>query len=366
MDIHGNMNFIRRVGIAQIVLLNGTFEKLGRLEIFDVLPEKLPLPDDGAVFQNKQLQGQSGAFPVEGKDIHRPETGYRHFLPRGKTPDQVDPVTEKRRRFITLFRRGGEHLLGETLDQFFVFSFQEQKDILHGPGVFVLVAKTLHTGSEASFDVVFQAWPIQGSVDLDRTGPQLKMAIDHLDRGSSQRGGQIGAKIAGFIPPHSSSQKDPRVFFTGGDLQVKEGLVVLQTDIQQGLVLFDQRTFQYKRFDFGIGEDDVQVTGISRQVCRFEVGGAPFLKIGANPMAKVFPLADVDDLAAGVMKKVDPGRCREIFQFAPDEISDFRQNEPAEKLLPDCRRAGRSARQSQAGVDKSVRIRLLRVPADTQ
>ena len=80
-----------------------------------------------------------------------------------------------------LFFRGLHHLLGQAANQFFVLPFQEQEYILDGLSVLLLGAESPNTGSQSALDMVFEAGPVQVSVNIQSTGPQQEMAVDDLD-----------------------------------------------------------------------------------------------------------------------------------------------------------------------------------------
>ena len=68
--------------------------------------------------------------------------------------------------------RGPQHLLGQAANQLFVLPFQEQDHIFDGLRVLLLSAESPNTGRQAALDMVFEAGPVKGSVNIQSTGPQ--------------------------------------------------------------------------------------------------------------------------------------------------------------------------------------------------
>ena len=89
---------------------------------------------------------------------------------------------------------------------------------------------------------------------------------------------------------------------------MKKGLVILETDIQAGLMLFYQRTLEDESFHLRIGYDIVEISGVAAQEIGLEIPGMACLKVGSDPLPKALCLPDVDDSTRAVFKEVHAGR----------------------------------------------------------
>lgn len=84
-------------------------------------------------------------------------------------------------------------------------------------------------------------------------------------------------------------------------------LVVLEPDVEEGLVTLHQFSFEMERLLLGMGDHVLEVgdrLGEGACLALHAGGGA---EIGADAVAEVGSLADVDDVALGVAHDVDAG-----------------------------------------------------------
>jgi hypothetical protein len=101
-----------------------------------------------------------------------------------------------------------------------------------------------------------------------------------------------------------------------GELDVGVGLVVAQQDVEARIALLDEVVFQSQRFVLVGDEDVVEIDGLAHERAGFGVGLRGFKKIGADAGAQVLGLADIDDLALGVLVEVDAGLGGERADFS--------------------------------------------------
>ena len=76
---------------------------------------------------------------------------------------------------------------------------------------------------------------------------------------------------------------------------MQEGLVVLEVDIELGLLFFYQVTLQKESFQFIIGQDVIQILDVFLENLGFPIESARNLKIGTDPVLETLGFANVDD-----------------------------------------------------------------------
>ncbi len=109
-----------------------------------------------------------------------------------------------------------------------------------------------------------------------------------------------------------------------GELDVGVGLVVAQQDVEAGLALLDEVVFEGEGFAL-VGDGDVfEVDGLAHERAGLGVGLVGGEEVGADAGAQVLGLADVDDLALGVLVEVAAGAGGERADFGEEVHALYR------------------------------------------
>ena len=116
--------------------------------------------------------------------------------------------------------------------------------------------------------------------------------------------GKVGAVVGGAVLAQTARDEDLGIAIGERELHVGVGLVVAQQDVEARLALLDQVVFERQRFVLVGDQDVVDVDGLAHERAGLGVGLRGFEQIGADAGAKVLGLADVDDLALGVLVEV--------------------------------------------------------------
>ena len=107
----------------------------------------------------------------------------------------------------------------------------------------------------------------------------------------------IRAKIIGTIFFYLTGNLNARVTLIG-DLDVRIAGSPLKLDIVVGLMFLNQRNLKQKALFIGISGNDIKICDLINH-CR-DLPRMTALKIRADPVLKIFGLADIDDLAIDV------------------------------------------------------------------
>ena len=131
--------------------------------------------------------------------------------------------------------------------------------------------------------------------------------MDQVDDAVSQVAGEIRSEVLAAVLAQLARDEHLGVPVTHGQLHVRVGLVVAKQDVEARLALFDQVVFKRECFVLVRDLDVIDVDGFAHQRARLGVHLIFFQQVAGDAVAKVLRLAYVDDLAVGVLVKVDTG-----------------------------------------------------------
>jgi hypothetical protein len=281
-------------------LLQERGEKFGRVELALVFPEKLPPIDNMTAAQMKQVHGDQGRLGVVSEDICVVALGRGHFLLFGDFLDRVQQVVQGAGFFITRRLAGGLDAGSQLLLEIFVPAFEEQAGVAHSLGVALIGHQAFDAGTVAAIDVIFQARMGMLASQIHIAGGNLEMAMDEVHQPVGQVAREIRAVVGGTVFLQATRHVDARITH-GSELDVRVSLVVAQQDVIAGLVLFDQVVFERQRFLLVINVNEIDVASFVDQRTGLDVGQTLIQEVAADPGAKVFGLADLDDCAVGIL-----------------------------------------------------------------
>ena len=128
--------------------------------------------------------------------------------------------------------------------------------------------------------------------------------MDEVDEAVGEVAGKVGAEVGAAVFAEAAGDEDFGVAIAEGELDVGVSLVVAEKDVEARLLLLDEVVFEGEGFVL-VGDGDVlDVNGLAHEGAGFCVGLGGIEKVGADAGAKVLGLADVDDLALGVLVEV--------------------------------------------------------------
>ena len=256
----------------------------------------------------EEIYGQAAGFEVIAEDV-----GVVALLGGGdallllKLMDGGKLVAEARGGFELLGFGGGVHAGGEGAFELGGTAFKKKLRVADGVGVKLGGGEAFNAGAEAAVDVVLQAGAgmVAGEIDL-ATGNE-KAAMDELDDAIGEVAGKVGAVVGGAVLAQAAGDEDFGKAVGQRELDVGVGLVVAEQDVEAGLALLDEVVFKGQGFVFVGDQDVVEIDGLAHQRAGFGVGLGGFQEIRADARAQVFGLADVDDLALGVLVEIHAG-----------------------------------------------------------
>ena len=196
---------------------------------------------------------------------------------------------------------GGGHALLQGFVEVGGAAFEEKLRVADGFGVGFLGGEVFNAGAEAATDVVLEAGAGVETGEIDLATGKKKAAMDEVDDAVGEVAGEVGAVVHAAVAAETAGDEDFGPAISEGELDVGIGFVVAQQDVEAWLALLDEVVFQGKGFVLVVDEDVVDVDGVAHEGAGFGVGLGGFEEVGADAGAEVFGLADVDDLAVGVL-----------------------------------------------------------------
>ena len=224
-----------------------------------------------------------------------------------------DAIANSRRRFKIVVLGGLGHFALQTRQQRFLFTFEEQHDLVDRSVVlfFGLIADARR---EATLDVILQARTLAPPVDRFAAGPQRKDRTHEIDQLAQAVRVGVRAEIARAVVSNETREDDARKRLVRY-LQVRIPLVVAQPDVERRLVALDQVRLEDQRLDFVRDDDRSNVGDSSRPSpsVRAMVHRA-FLKVRSHAVAQRDRLSDVENLAVASDHQIDARRVRDLLE----------------------------------------------------
>ncbi|MCU0243960.1 MAG: hypothetical protein MUE80_04290 [Acidobacteria bacterium] len=221
-------------------------------------------------------------------------------------PQQVAPAG----RFLELLAFGLDlHPRPERPGQLGQAPFEEEAGVVDALAVFGL-GHQADAGRRAQPELVFEAGPLAAAEDGLLAAPDPEVLVDQVDGGAGSSGRAERTEVARAVGLDLAAEVDPGPGLADRELDVGEALVVLEAEVEAGLVLLDVVVLEEGRFLLGARQDVVDVGRLAEDAADLEVGFGQ--EVGADPVAQGAGLADVDDLARGALEEVDAGLGRQF------------------------------------------------------
>ncbi len=170
-------------------------------------------------------------------------------------------------------------------------------------------ADAADAGSRAEPELVLEAGALAAAEDGVLAAADAEVPVDEMDGGAGPPGGAERPEIARAVGLDLAAEVDAGERLADRQLEVGEALVVLEPEVEAGLVLLDVVVLQEGGFLLGARQDEVDVGRLPEDAPDLDVGIGQ--EVGADAVAEGAGLADVDDLARGALEEVDAGLGRQ-------------------------------------------------------
>ena len=294
----------RDVGRAVVELLDEGGEDAALLLVLDAVHDEVIAPDELAVADEERLHPRLVALLRHGDDV-RVLVAQRHdLLVLADALDGLHLVAEAGGALELEALGSLVHAVVQLPHDVRRLALEEHEHLLDDLHV-VAAVRIADARRDAAVDVVLEAGARVRAGDglgAGAVGEQLLQQREGLPHRA--RAGE-GAKVAGAVVQDAAGEVDLRELLAGVDLDVRVGLVVAEARVEGRAVPLDERVFEDERLALRVRDDELEVVGLLHHAADLghEAEGRP--EVRAQPVAQVGRLADVDELAGGVLEEVD-------------------------------------------------------------
>ena len=163
--------------------------------------------------------------------------------------------------------------------------------------------------------VVLQAGPAGLAGDGPGAEAQGENILEKVERLLDGPGAGKGPEVAAAVLFEAPGNVEPGPRFPDIDLQVREGLVVLEVDVVAGVVLLDEVQLHDEGFLFRAGDVKIDIGYLgdhALQLGRELIGG---FEVRPDPVVKVDGFAHVKNRPPGVPHQVNAGTVRQAVKL---------------------------------------------------
>ena len=272
-----------------------------------VFPEEVAAIDDLPTAHVEEVYGEHLVFVVVAEDVCVLVVGGGDPLLVLHLVDGDDLVTEACGQLELLGIGGVGHPFGQEGLEFAGPSFEEELDVSNGLFVGFGGCEAFDAGAEAALDVVLKAGARMIAREINLAGGDEEAAVDEIDEAMGEVAWEVGTEVGGTVFTQTPGNEDFGIAVAHGELDIGVGLVVAKKDVEAGLALLDEVVFEGEGFALVVDGDVFDVDSLAHEGAGLGVGLGGFEEVGAYAGAEVFGLADVDDLAFGILVEVATG-----------------------------------------------------------
>ena len=258
-----------------------------------------------AVADLEDLRVGVDAVDRDGDRVDRADRVVGDALALQQRAHGAQPVALQRRLLVLLRLGGGVHARSISLLDLLVAAGQERDDAVDRLHV-LLTRDVAHARRAAAVDVEVQARRARAPPRLGAlAGAQQEDLAEHVERRARALGVRVRAEVGARAAVALAREVDAREVLVHRDRDVRVALVVAQADVELRLVALDQVLLGEQRLGLARQQQHVDVVRLLDHLdgaARDRVG-----EVARDALLQRARLADVDDLAGGVLEEVDAG-----------------------------------------------------------
>ena len=305
-DLAGDV-FLRRVGVE---LFDDAGDERRRLDVFDLVDDEPLAADDSPLAHVEHLHARFEEVLVETDEVEVFLARRDHLLAFDRLADARELVAHAGRELeLELVGRLG-HPLFEALDDRVVLAVEEVEEVVDEL-VVVVVVDVADARRRALLDVRVEARAAEPVVPVElglRARADRERAQQEVERLADRVRVRVRAEVADALALRAAQHHRPGPVLVERDREVRVALVVLQADVEAGLVPLDEVELQEEGLDLVLGDDP-----LDRLRGADHLAGALGEQLGLQEVvreaaAEALGLPDVDDPALAVEELVRPGR----------------------------------------------------------
>ena len=280
-----------------------------------LFPEKFAAIEHAPAAHVEQVHRQHAVFVVIAKNVHVVALHRGHALLFLQLLHHANQIAIFRRRFVFLVLRRRVHARPQGFRQLPVPPFQKGFHVAHRFRVRLCRRQAGHAWSQAALDVVLQAGTRMKAREIHIARGNQKIAMNQIHRAMRQVGGKIRAVIDTAI-----LAQPPRHVYAGEALAQRQldvgiSFVIAQQHVEARFTLLDEVVLKRQRLFFVVNDDVLDVGRLAHQRAGLGLDLDPLHEIRAHPRPQTLRLANVDDLALGVLVQIHSGPERQGSNF---------------------------------------------------
>ncbi len=238
---------------------------------------------DLALAHEEDIRGGAAARPDEADGVLVLEGRGDRPGPVPVVLDRAQEVAPAGRLLELLFGRRALHFPLDRAGQLGHPAFEEKAGGLDALAVLGL-GRVSDAGGRAELELVFEAGALPVAEDGLLAAPDEEVLVDQVDGRAGPSGRAERPEIARAVRFDLAAEVDPGPGLAGRHLEVGEALVVLELQVEPGLVLLDVVVLEEDRLLLGAGQDVVDVVRLAENAADLDVGIGQ--KVGADPVAE--------------------------------------------------------------------------------
>ena len=324
LDVGRDDHLRRHRGRAAVVLDAERLEDRGAVLPCDVLQVEGKPVDELAVAEREELHRGAVAVDCESDDVDRPHRLLVRCLPLREALDRAQPVAVASGLLEALLGSGVAHPLLERAPDRPCLAGEELDHPLDDRPV-VLLRDRADAGSRAALDVEVEARDPGVPTRLRPLArAELEHAVQHVESLPHLLRVRVRPEVDGVAPVPLAREHHARVGVGDRHRDVRERLVVAETDVERRPVPLDEILLEVERLGLALRHDHLDPVDALDELADARAGVAAAVPVAPDAGTQRFRLADVEDLVALVAKQVHARTRRQPFQLLPNGIFTHR------------------------------------------
>ena len=317
LQVARQQHFAGDVGIGGVVLVDERAQHLGLRR--QLAGERIgAAANELAAAHIERLDLHRIAGPVIAENVLVALLQQVHALLAHRLFHRLQALVQPPRFFKSQVVGGPADLGLQGLDQLVALALQMQHHLPHQISIVRRRGEALYARRHALADLVIEARAGTAVEHRVRARADGEHAVQAAQRLAHRLAGGVRPEVQRLVRAGAPHHRQARIRLLRVEPQVNVVLVVAQVDVEARLVLLDEGVFEDEGFFLGVGDQEVDVHHRGQAEADMKARVAALRVVLSHPAAQVLGLADIDDLAVGVLHQIHARRAREAFDLGAD------------------------------------------------
>ncbi len=302
--------------IVLVVALHDFTEEVTRLVLVDFFPEQLASIDDVSIADDEELDGDVAPFFMQSPNVGVFLFRRRDLLFRLHALDGADEIAIVGRHFETLRFGCAIHAVRQSVLQLFRFAAEKEHDVVNHVAILGACGEPDDARAETLVHVVVEAGARQSAFavgDLEIAASQFELIGDELQQPARGPREKWTVEKISFFSIEAPRENDAWKVLRHRDFEVWIRFVVAKQNVVSRLMRLDQVVLEHDRFEFVVRGNEVDRFDLLHQRVAERIAIAFADDVGADAIAQIPRLPDVDHLSLGVLVEIHTGADGQLF-----------------------------------------------------